>query len=243
MIDMLICLIVVIMSQCIHISKHHIELPKHIQCLSVNHTSSKLRVRGRESYRRKLQQWSPQRAIFANHSLKIMVNNILVMLGRVSQILSASILSHSTILQFIKKLLFFPFSIGVIPCTLSSPHYHLASHAFYLSNRKHKLCRFKNLVFLSVSSLDTYFKVSSPNGVLLHEHGRPWQESLVVLPVRDLTWQVLALWRKRRWILFSFYSHRELEGTGVSTGPNPYFLHMGSQWGFKTLPKVMQQVL
>lgn len=148
MIDMLICLIVVILSQCTHISKHHIELPKHIQCLSVNHTSSKLRVRGRESYRRKLQQWSPQRAIFANHSLKIMVNNILVMLGRVSQILSASILSHSTILQFIKKLLFFPCSIGVIPRTLSSPHDHLASHAFYLSNRKHKLRRFKNLVFL-----------------------------------------------------------------------------------------------
>ena len=29
----------------------------------------------------------------------------------------------------------------------------------------------KNLVFLSASSLDTYFKVSSPNGVLLHEQG------------------------------------------------------------------------
>lgn len=90
----------------------------------------------------------------------------------------------------------------------------------------------------SVSSLDTYFKVSSPNGVLLHEHGRPWQESLVVLPVRDLTWQVLALWRKRRWILFSFYSHRELEGTGVSTGPNPFFYTCGAHGDIKHRPKL-----
>lgn len=174
MIDMLICLIVVIMSQCTHISKHHIELPKHIQFLSVNHTSSKLRMRGREGYRRKLQQWSPQKAIFANHSLKIMVNNILVMLGRVSQILSANILAHSTIIQFIKKLLFLPCCIGVIPCTLSNPHDHSASHAFYLSNRKDKLCRFKNLVFLCF--LTGYLL----QGVFFKWRPAPW------------TWQTLA---------------------------------------------------
>ena len=90
-----------------------------------------------------------------------MVNNILVMLGRASQILSANILSHSTIIQFIKKLLFFPCSIGVIPCTLSNPHDNLSSHAFYLSNRKHKLCRFKNLVLCIQPGLVICFTIDN----------------------------------------------------------------------------------